>query len=506
MVQPFKLQNLPYYTSIYSKRDNIFSLIQNILFTNLFLRYTFPELLKDKIMTQDLTKGSPLKLIILFALPLLLGNIFQQLYNLADLVIVGRLIGINALAAVGATLPIYFLFLFITFGFTNGLTVVTAQRFGAKDYTAMRSSMAHCIVASLILSSIISLGMTIFMTPLLRIMNIPAEIMDDAYIFLFILSAGMILTVFFNLLSCFIRAVGDSRTPLYFLIFATIINIVLNLLLIGVFKMGVAGSATGTIIAICSSVVCCLIYIKKRYSILQLHKKDWKLRWNFMKEHLNIAIPMTIQFAILALSMLIIQSVCNSFGTEVIAAFSAGIRIEQLCTQPLLATGLAIATYTAQNWGAAKLHRIRQGVRSAALMSFVFSFGLAFLVRFVGKYMISVFMEQENENVINIACEYLNISTLFYFFLGMIFVFRNALQGMGKAIIPLIASIAELIMRSFAAIWLAAQIGYKGVFYAGPIAWLGAGIVVTLGYFLTIRHFSDKGLRKFLLSNKKAEI
>ncbi len=456
-------------------------------------------------MIQDMTKGSPLKLIILFALPLLLGNIFQQLYNLADLIIVGRLIGINAIAAVGATVPIYFLFLFITFGFTNGLTVITAQKFGAKDYSAMRSSMAHCIVASLILSSLVSLGLIIFLSPLLKIMNVPAEIMDDAYIFLLILSAGMVLTVFFNLLSGFIRAVGDSRTPLYFLIFATVINILLNLLFIGIFNMGVAGSATGTVIAVSSSVVCCLIYIKKRYSILQLRKNDWQLRWNYMKEHLYIAIPMTIQFAILALSMLIIQSVCNSFGTDVIAAFSSAIRIEQLCTQPLLAIGLAIATYTAQNWGAAKLHRIRKGVRSAALMSFIFSIFLAIIVRFAGENMISIFMEQQNSKIVDIACEYLNISTLFYFFLGMIFVFRNALQGMGKVIIPLIASTTELIMRSFAAIWLATKIGYTGVFYAGPIAWVGAGIVVGIGYFLTIRHFSDKGLRKYLLCNKKQQ-
>lgn len=455
---------------------------------------------------QDMTKGTPTKMIILFALPLLLGNIFQQLYQLADLVIVGRLIGLNALAAVGATIPIYFLFLFITFGFTNGLTVITAQRFGAKDYNGMRSSIAHCIIASIILSSIISISMLLFINPLLKIMNVPEDILPEAHIFLFILSAGMVLTVFFNLLSGFLRAVGDSKTPLYFLIFATVLNVILNLFLISVLKMGVAGSATGTIIAITTSVISCLIYIKKRYPILQLKRKDWKLRWNFMRQHLNIAIPMTIQFAILSLSMLIIQSVCNSFGTEVIASFSSAIRIEQLATQPLLALGIAMATYSAQNWGAAKLRRIRQGVRSAALMSFSFSIGLALVVRLIGENMISIFLEQDNAKVISIACEYLNISTLFYFFLGMIFVFRNALQGMGKAIIPLIASIVELIMRSFAAIWLAAKIGYVGIFYAGPIAWLGAGIVVAVGYFLTIRHFSDKGLRTYLLTNPQKEV
>lgn len=454
---------------------------------------------------QDMTKGTPLKLIILFALPLLLGNIFQQLYQLADLVIVGRLIGLNALAAVGATIPIYFLFLFITFGFTNGLTVITAQRFGAKDYNGMRSSIAHCILASLILSSIISICLLVFLRPLLKIMNVPEEIMDYAYIFMFILSAGMVLTVCFNLLSGFLRAVGDSKTPLYFLIFATILNVILNLFLISVVKMGIAGSATGTVIAITTSVISCIIFIKKKYPILRLKKQDWKIRWSFMRQHLNIAIPMTIQFAILSLSMLITQSVCNSFGTEVIAAFSSAIRIEQLSTQPLLALGIAMATYSAQNWGAAKLHRIRQGVRSAALMAFVFSISLAILVRFIGEEMIAVFLDKPNLQVISIACQYLNISTMFYFFLGMVFVFRNTLQGMGKAVIPLFASIIELIMRSFAAIWLASQIGYIGVFYAGPIAWLGAGIVVTIGYFMTIKHFSDKGLRRYLLCNRKRE-
>jgi len=454
---------------------------------------------------QDMTKGNPTKLIVLFALPLLLGNIFQQLYQLADLIIVGRLIGINALAAVGATIPIYFLFLFITFGFTNGLTVITAQCFGAKDYKAMHSSIAHCIIASLILGAVISISLLTFLSPLLKIMNVPQEIMSDAHIFMFILSAGMILTIFFNLLSGFLRAVGDSKTPLYFLVFASIINILLNLFLISVMKMGVSGSAFGTIIAISVSVATCLLYIKKRYPILHLKKSDWKIRWNFMRKHLDVAIPMTVQFAILALSMLILQSVCNSFGTEIIAAFSSAIRIEQLATQPLLALGIAMTTYSAQNWGAAKLHRIRQGVRSSAFMSFIFSISLAVLVRFIGEDMIAIFIDKNNPKVISIACEYLNISTMFYFFLGMIFVFRNALQGMGKAIIPLYASIMELAVRSFAAIWLAKQIGYVGIFYAGPIAWLGACLVVTVGYWLTIRHFNDKGLRSYLLSSKQLQ-
>ena len=446
-------------------------------------------------MIQDMTVGNPTKLIVKFALPLLIGNLFQQLYNLSDIIIVGHLLGINALAAVGATAPVFFVFLLIAFGFTGGLTVITAQRFGAKDYHGMRSSVTHSLMASVALSLFIALMLMVFLRPLLKLMNVPQEIMEDAYTFMFILSGGMIMIVFFNLLSGFIRAVGDSKTPLYFLMFSSILNIALNLVLIYYFKMGVAGSATGTVIAVSVSIICCLCFIAKKFPILHLSKADWKFNSKFMKEHLDVAVPMAIQFAVLSLGMLILQSVCNSFGPEIIAALTAAIRVEQVATQPLLALGLAMATYSAQNWGAGKLHRIREGVRYSAIMALSFSIALALSVRFIGEEMIGVFIEAGNDNVVRIACEYLDISTLFYFFLGMIFVFRNTLQGIGKAGIPLAAGFTELLMRSFAAIWLAQVIGYKGLFYAGPIAWLGASLVVTIGYWLTIKRFSSKGFQ-----------
>ena len=448
-------------------------------------------------MMQDMTVGNPTRLIVKFALPLLIGNLFQQLYNLSDIIIVGHLLGINALAAVGATAPVFFVFLLVAFGFTGGLTVVTAQRFGAKDYKGLRASVTHSLIASTVLSVFIGISLMVFLRPLLRLMNVPAEIMDDAYTFMFILSGGMVMIVFFNLLSGFIRAVGDSKTPLYFLMFSSILNISLNLFFIYVLKMGVAGSATGTVIAVSISVVCCLWFISKRFPILHLARTDWKYNRKFMKEHLNIAVPMAIQFAVLSLGMLILQSVCNSFGPEIIAALTAAMRVEQVATQPLLALGLAMATYAAQNWGAGKFRRIREGVRNAAVMALSFSIGIALLVRFVGEEMIGVFIEAGNDNVVRIACEYLDISTLFYFFLGMIFVFRNTLQGIGRSGIPLAAGFTELFMRSFAAIWLAKIIGYPGLFYAGPIAWLGAGLVVTIGYWLTVRRFGSGRLRRY---------
>lgn len=453
-------------------------------------------------MIQNMTVGSPAKLIMAFGFPLLLGNIFQQLYNITDILIVGRLIGVKALAAVGATAPIYFVFLLISFGFTGGLTVITAQRFGAGDYNGVRRSITHCIMASTFLSVLITVFLTVFLQPLLKIMNVPGEILKDAYNFMAILTGGLVMIVFYNLLSGFIRALGDSKTPLYFLIFSTILNVIFNFILIYYFKLGVVGSAIGTVSAISIAVILCLVYIYKKFPIMRLSKKDWIYDSHFMRMHLHIAVPMAIQFSVLSISMMIIQSVCNSFGPDVIAAFTSALRIEQLATQPLVALGIAMATYTAQNWGAGKLGRIRRGVQISALISFLISVAMALLVRYVGSNMISIFLKEENSFIITTGKAYLSISTLFYFFLGMIFIFRNTLQGMGKSMIPLFAGFAELGMRSFAAIYLAHVMGYRGIFYASPIAWLGASLVVMIGYFVVIHNLKGVKSKTFFKKNQ----
>lgn len=453
-------------------------------------------------MIKNMTTGSPAKLILAFSLPLLIGNLFQQMYNISDILIVGRLIGVNALAAVGATAPIYFVFLLIAFGFTGGLTVITAQKFGAGDVEGVRNSITHCFIASTILSLLITLFLGLFLQPLLNVMNVPQEIMSDAFNFMAVLSGGLVMIVFYNLLSGFIRALGDSKTPLYFLIFSTVLNVLFNFILIYYFKMGVVGSAIGTVSAVVIAVVLCLIYMYYKFPIMHLKRKNWIFNWSLMKEHLDIAVPMAIQFSFLSLSMMIIQSVCNSFGADVIAAFTSALRIEQLATQPLLALGIAMATFSAQNWGAGKIYRIRQGVRTAAITAFLFSLCISVLVRFVGSDMISVFLKDENAFIIDTGRQYLHISTLFYFFLGMIFVFRNTLQGMGNAKVPLLASFIELAMRSFAAIYLAQIIGYKGIFYAGPIAWVGAGLVVMIGYVHMISHLNAHKIRGYFKKNQ----
>lgn len=443
-------------------------------------------------MIQDMTVGNPTKLILKFAIPLLIGNIFQQLYQISDIIIVGRLIGINALAAVGASAPIFFVVILVTLGFTGGLTVITAQRFGAKDAEGVRRSVTHSLIASIGLSVIMTAFLVIFMRPLLHLMNVPAEIMEDAYNFMIVLSYALVMIVAYNLLSGFIRALGDSKTPLYFLIFSTVLNVILNFCLIYYFKLGVVGSAIGTTIAITIAAVCCMIYMRRKFPLLRIRRQDWKIDRQYMIAHLNIAVPMAIQFSILSLGLMFVQSVCNSFGADTIAAFTAALRIEQLATQPMIALGIAMATYAAQNSGAGMIGRIRNGVRNSSLISLSFSICIALLVRFVGEEMIGVFIEGDNTAIIDIAKQYLNISTMFYFFLGQIFIYRNTLQGMGDSIIPLIAGIMELVMRSFAAVYLAQKLGFVGICYASPIAWIGASSVVFIGYVVTMRKLSRR--------------
>lgn len=443
-------------------------------------------------MIQDMTVGNPTKLIIKFSIPLLIGNIFQQLYNISDIVIVGRLLGVNALAAAGASAPIFFTLLLITLGFTGGLTVVTAQRFGAKDEEGVRKSVTHSIMASTLLSVIVALSMEIYLRRVLTLMNVPAEIMNDAYIFMSILSYGLVLIVGYNLLSGFMRALGDSKTPLYFLIFSSVLNVALNLFLIYVLKMGIAGSALGTVIAISISVICCVIYMKHKFPILRLRKSDWKFDGALMKQHLKIAIPMSLQFSVIAFGLIIIQSVCNTFGPNTIAAFTSALRIEQLATQPLLALGLGLATYSAQNYGAGMVGRIRRGIFNCSIISLGISLFMALIVRLVGEDMIKIFIDNGNPEIVATAKSYLTITTVFYCFLGQIFIFRNTLQGMGRTIIPMIACVIELGMRSFASIYLAGKLGYIGLCYASPIAWIGASLVVGIGYVVTIRQIKNK--------------
>lgn len=451
-------------------------------------------------MINDLTKGAPLKLMLLFSIPLLIGNIFQQFYNIADIIIVGRTLGMTALASVGAVSPLFFLIMFIIVGMTNGFAVITGQRFGAKDYEGVRRS----VTMSTILSTVFTITFTIIcvaaMHHILFLMNVPQEIYKDAYYYIQIVVIGLIVANFYNLLASIIRALGDSMTPLYCLIIASVLNIFLALLFILEFHMGVPGSAFALVLSQAFSALLCVWYVKKHFPILHLKKKDWIIDWkkefNFALAHLKVGIPMAVQFGILGLSLLIIQSVCNTFGPDVIAAFTAALRIEQMATLPMISFGVALAAYVAQNFGAGNFSRIRFGVKKASLINVILSIVMAFIMHFWGGHLVRIFVGYQNEDIVKIAHDYLFRSSLFYFFLAQIFIYRNALQGLGRAVIPMLAAVGELLMRAFAAIYLAAKIGYFGVFYAGPIAWVAASIVLAAGYYSTIKQFILKTQQK----------
>ena len=359
-------------------------------------------------MIKDLTRGEPLKLILVFSIPLLIGNIFQQLYNIADLVIVGRLLGVEAFASVGAVAPLFFLIMFIIVGLTNGFAVITGQRFGAKDYKGVKNSVVVSTILSTITAAFFTIVCSILMHPMLKLLNVPQNIYNDAYWYIEVIVLGLISTTFYNLLASIIRALGDSKTPLYFLILASIANIFLALAFIEVFKMGVAGSAVAVVLSQAISVFLCLFYVKKKFPILHLKKKDWLIKFdnNFKTsalEHLKVGLPMSLQFSIIGIGIIVIQSVCNGFGSDVIAAVTAALRIEQIATLPMISFGVALASFVAQNFGAKKFRRIRTGVIRTSVLSIVLSVIMAVIMRFWGADIIREFIGSGTENIIEIA-------------------------------------------------------------------------------------------------------
>ena len=448
-------------------------------------------------MITDMTKGNPLKHILLFSVPLLIGNIFQQLYNIADLVIVGRTLGVESFAAVGAVAPVFFLITFIIVGLTNGFAVVTGQRYGAKDIQGVRNSVVVSTVLSTVVTLVFSIVCSLCLNPILGWMNVPENIYHNAYWYVEIIILGLIITTMYNMISSIIRALGDSKTPLYFLIIASLINIVLALIFIQVFHMGVPGSAVAVLLSQGISVLLCLLYVRYKLPVLRIHRHEWLIKFdrdffNSAYEHLRVGVPMAVQFSIIGISILVIQSVCNSFGSNVIAAFTAALRIEQIATLPMMSFGVALAAYVAQNFGAKKFKRIRLGVIKTSTINIILSVVMAFIMRIWGTDIIGAFIGTGTKEIIDIAHNYLLISTIFYFFLGQIFIYRNALQGMGETLFPLLACTAELLVRIFAAVYLAIKFGYTGIFYAGPIAWVSASAIMFFGYFGSMKHIIYK--------------
>lgn len=433
-------------------------------------------------MTKDMTTGSPVKLILFFSIPLLIGNIFQQFYSMVDTIIVGKFLGVKALAAVGSTSSMSFLILGFILGLCSGFSVLISQRFGANDNEGLKEAIASSIILSIAMAIIITIISIFTAKPLLRLMNTPKDIINDSYSYIVIIYAGTFAAFFYNMISSILRSIGDSKTPLYFLIVSSILNIVLDLVFIINFKIGVAGAAYATVISQGVAGLLCLIYTAKKYPILKLEKKHFITGTKHFVTHLKIGLPMALQFSITAIGVIILQSAINSFGSNVVAAHTAASKVEQLVMQPSITFGVTMATYCAQNLGAGNIERIKEGVKKCTMINIIIGLISGFILILFGEFFIKMFISNSDNSVIDTAKLYLTTVSIFFIPLSLIFIYRNALQGMGYTFIPMMAGFYELLARTVVAFTLPTFIGYLGICIASPVAWLSAAIPLAFDY------------------------
>lgn len=435
-------------------------------------------------MAKDMTSGKPIKLIWNFTIPLLIGNLFQQLYNMADTFIVGRTIGVHALASVGSTGSIIFLILGFANGLTAGLAIPLAQRYGAKNYSGVKRSFYVSILISAMVAILLTILSMLFCRQILEIMQTPVEIIDGAYDYLMVIFAGIFSSMAFNLLSNIFRSIGDAKTPLYFLVIACIMNIILDVVFIAGFGMGVEGAGYATVLSQIFSALACILYIWKKIPILRLNSKDFVAESSDVKEHVRISFPMAFQSSIIAIGAIIIQITLNQLGATAVAAYTAAQKIDQVAILPMMSFGVTMATFVAQNYGAKKYDRIWRGVRDCIKLSLTFAISVGIILNVFSPIFIRAFVGVGHEEVVELGAIYFITNGTMYSLLSLLFIYRYTLQGVGKTFTPTVAGIMELCMRAFAAVVLSNLYGYTGATIANPLAWLGSLIPLIIAYYL----------------------
>lgn len=432
-------------------------------------------------MTKDMTKGRPLWLILSFCLPMVFGNILQQLYNMADTAIVGRCIDADALAAIGGTGAVCFLVIGFATGLCTGLSIPVAQAYGAGDMSKMRRYMANAALIAAVTAIVLTVLTVVFCRPLLRLMQTPEEILDDSAAYLTVIFAGLAATILYNLLAGFLRAMGDSTTPLLFLGLSSVLNIVLDLMCILVFHMGVMGAGVATVAAQAVSAVGCLHFMYTHFDELTFSREELRPRADHIARLCGVGLPMAFQFSITAIGSILLQTAVNGFGPAIIASVSTAQKIQNVVAGPMESLGITMATYCGQNLGAGRVDRIRTGLRSSVLTGLLYAcFAYAFCY-LLGGWFVGVFLSADDPAYAVImahATQYLRISGLFYPVLAVLFVLRNSLQGMGYSFLPMSAGILELIARAFAVAVLITAMGFTGVCLASPTAWVAADVLL----------------------------
>lgn len=440
----------------------------------------------------DMTVGSPMRAIFRFAVPLILGYILQQMYLIIDTVIVGRWIGVNALAAIGASTSIMFLIMGFCNGSCAGFAIPVAQAFGAKDFRKMRTYVSNSYRIAITFAVVITLLSCLFCKKILHLVNTPLEVFDDAYIFLMLQFAAIPFTIGYNLLAGQIRALGNSKQPFYFLITASVVNILLDVLLILILGLGVEGAGIATLLSQAFSVCLCIRFIKKKMQILIPQGEERDFDNKKISILLNNGVPMGLQFSITGIGIIMLQSANNALGITCVAAFIAAMRIKYLFTCVFENIGVAMATYCGQNLGAKKMERISQGVRAAIkmmLIFFVFSF---IVITPFADDMMTLFVDKGEAEVVTYAAEFMRIACYFYPCLGLLTIFRYSIQGLGYSNLSMMSGVMEMIARCGVSLWLVPAFAWTGVCYGDPVAWVMADMFLLPAYWWLFKHLKKR--------------
>lgn len=438
---------------------------------------------------KNMTEGKPAKLLLTFSLSLVAGNVFQQLYTVVDTMVVGKYLGVNALAAVGASDWLNWLMLGVIQGLTQGFGIKMAQEFGAGREDELRRSVGNSVVLSLLSTVVLAVLGQLIARPVLMLLQTPAEIMEYTLLYLRIMFAGVPIVMLYNLLACILRSLGDSRTPLNAMIVASLTNIVLDYLFVMGLEWGIAGAAVATLIAQAVSGAFCFWHIRK-IAFLKIAKEDFRLQKDRTIRLFVLGLPMAFQNGIIAIGGMIVQFVVNSYGVIFIAGFTATNKLYGLLEIAATSYGYAMVTYVGQNLGAGKLERIRSGMRSAMGIAMATSVVIALVMLVLGKYILGLFISgtpEVVEQTTQIAYFYLAVMSFSLPVLYVLHVTRSAIQGMGNTVLPMLSGVAEFVMRTLSVIFLPMLMGETGIFFAETTAWLGADIVLITSYLIVMK-------------------
>ncbi len=446
----------------------------------------------SKVLMQDMTEGQPLKLILGFAVPMLLGMLFQQFYSMVDTVIVGKFLGVDALAAVGSTSAINFMVIGFVQGVCSGFAIPVAQRFGAQDYSDMRRFVANSAWMSAIFAVVMTAVIGLLTWNILEWMQTPENIIQGAYDYIFYIFLGIPATFLYNILSGIIRSLGDSRTPVYFLILSSLLNVVLDLAFIAGIGMGVEGAAYATVISQVVSGVCCWCYMKKKFPILKMQEEERRLSRIHVGILCGMGIPMGLQYSITAIGSVVIQTSINGLGSIAVASVTAGQKVSAFFCCPFDALGATMATYAGQNVGAKKLDRIESGVKSATIIGCIYG-AAAFAVLFLfGGVIPLLFVDAAEAEVIRQAHQFLIINSMAYILLVFVNVWRFTIQGMGYSLFAVLAGVCEMAARALVGLFLVPIFGYVAICFASPFAWLLADLFLVPAFYSCIRQMQRR--------------